>query len=118
MLVIQGRIPSKKNSTWTLLVKGRNVRLPSKKYAEWHRDAVSQLKFQKYTLENEITLKIYAPDARKSDLTNKAESVMDTLVDCGFLEDDNWYVVSKLTLEFGGVDKENPRVEIYNTLDK
>lgn len=118
MLVIQGRIPSKKNGVIAFVRAGKVIHIPSNKYREWHKDAMSQLKFQKYALENEITLKIYAPDARKSDLTNKAESVMDTLVDCGFLEDDNWYVVSKLTLEFGGVDKENPRVEIYNTLDK
>lgn len=118
MLVIRGRIPSKKNGTVSFVIKGRLFHAPNNKYRAWNKQAIEQLRHQKYTFGKEITLKIYAPDARKSDLTNKAESVMDTLVDCGFLEDDNWYVVSKLTLEFGGVDKENPRAEVYNTLEE
>jgi len=118
MLVIQGRIPSKKNSVGIAVVKGRVLKFPNSRYRTWNKEAVDQLQFQKYTLGNSITVKIFAPDSRKTDLTNKAESVMDTLVDAGFLEDDNWYIVSKLTLEFGGVDKENPRAEVYNTIDK
>jgi hypothetical protein len=37
---------------------------------------------------------------------------MDLLVDGGVLEDDSWFVVPNLALEFGGVDKLNPRVEV------
>jgi hypothetical protein len=37
---------------------------------------------------------------------------MDLLVDNGILKDDSWFIVPKLTLIFGGVDKNNPRAEI------
>jgi Holliday junction resolvase RusA-like endonuclease len=60
-----------------------------------------------------ISLKFFPKTRRAGDLTNKAESVMDCLVDNGILEDDNWFVCGSLWLQFGGVDKENPRVEIY-----
>ena len=55
---------------------------------------------------------IYPPDRRKADLTNKAESIADLLVDNGFLADDNWTVVPKVVLTFGGVDRENPRAVV------
>jgi hypothetical protein len=38
---------------------------------------------------------------------------MDLLVDNAYIVDDNYYVVPLLTLGFGGVDRENPRVLIY-----
>ena len=60
----------------------------------------------------QISIKIYAPDKRKADLTNKAESIMDLLVDNGKIEDDNWFVIGDIRLLFGGVDKVNPRAEI------
>lgn len=59
-----------------------------------------------------IELIFYPSTKRKADATNKAESVMDLLVDAGIIEDDNWFVVPKVELQFGGVDKEKPRVEI------
>jgi hypothetical protein len=61
----------------------------------------------------EIQLVFWLPDNRKCDLTNKAESVMDLLVDCEVIEDDCWQVIPKLYLNAAGIDKEDPRVEIY-----
>lgn len=60
----------------------------------------------------EIKMTIYFPDRRRSDLTNKAESVMDLLVDFWILKDDSHDVVYTLHLHSGWVDKENPRAEI------
>ena len=48
----------------------------------------------------------------KGDLSNKAESIMDLLVDNGVIEDDNWFEVPALASTFGGVDKANPRAEV------
>ena len=53
------------------------------------------------------------PDKRKTDLTNKAESVMDLLVDCGVIEDDSWQFVPKLYLSCLGTDKEKPGATIW-----
>jgi len=111
---VKGRIPSKKNSR----INTRSGRsFPSKKYKEWHHDASWQLFTQKKKLFThcKITIAIYAPDKRRFDLTNKAESIMDLLVDCGILEDDNVNVVPAVQLLFKGVDRENPRAEITIT---
>lgn len=60
----------------------------------------------------EIELLFHMPDNRVADLTNKAESVMDALVDAEVIEDDKWQVVRPLVLDCAGIDKENPRVII------
>jgi len=114
-LIIQGRIPSKKNSRMLFARGGKLMNIPSKAYAEWHKDAMGQLlTYTSGTIQNvkKVTLALYAPDKRASDLTNKAESIMDLLVDKGVLEDDNWWIVSNIELIFMGVDKEYPRCEV------
>lgn len=40
---------------------------------------------------------------------------MDTLVDAGLISDDNYSVISELTLKFGGVEKNQARCEIEYT---
>lgn len=114
-LIIKGRIPSKKNSK-IMVCRGKYpMLLSSKAYTAWHTDASWQLKAQKppQGIDHcEIHIKFYAPDMRKSDLTNKAESIMDLLVDNGVITDDNWWVVKKITLEFMLKDKD-PRAEIF-----
>jgi Holliday junction resolvase RusA-like endonuclease len=113
-IIIQGRIPSKKNSTWTVMVRGRAIRLPSQKYKEWNNDAKQQLIGQdKIPNGSHLVLHFYMPDKRRADLTNKAESIMDTLVDSGLLEDDSYQIIPNLMLEFMGIDKENPRCEVF-----
>lgn len=112
MITIKGRTPSKKNSR-NIVCRGRfPMNLPSDRYVAWHKEALAQLVGIEPIKSEHLRITIYPPDARKADLTNKAESVMDTLVDAGILEDDNWFVVNEITLKFGGIDKENPRAEI------
>ena len=115
-IIISGRIPSKKNSRCLFVRGGKMMNIPSKKYKEWHVDASEQLQEYKRTKPLQgplsIDLSFWAPDKRKTDLTNKAESILDLLVDNGILADDNWYIVSEVVLMFEGVDKDNPRCEI------
>jgi len=112
MFQLTGRIPSKKNSRITLR-NGRTI--PSKAYTAWHSIAEAQL----LDLANEgldeplsITYQFYLPDRRRTDLSNKIESVNDLLVDIGFITDDNANILSVLHVYYMGVDKENPRCEI------
>lgn len=88
--------------------------LPSKQHKEWHKDA--SLQVSGFTLPKSESYNViftyYAPDKRKGDLSNKWESIGDLLVDLGLIEDDNWFVLPKVTMVFGGVDKDNPRAEI------
>lgn len=89
---LDGRTPSKKNSRQTVRATGRSF--PSESYRRWHRAAMAQLMIQKVprkaTLSNGIEIRFYFNDLRRCDLTNKAESVMDLLVDYGILKDDSW----------------------------
>lgn len=94
----------------------RPILLPSTKYKEWHTDASLQIKQQKIepvkgSIEKLVAI-FYAPDNRKYDLSNKFESVADLLVDNGIFEDDNYSILPIVHLEFGGVDKDSPRVEV------
>lgn len=114
MIILKGRIPSKKNSRWIKIIRGVPISLPSKKYKDWHKDASWQLKEQRVTAPpfSVIKIVIYAPDKRAADLTNKAESIMDLLTDNEVIADDNWFEVPEILLRFGGVDKENPRATV------
>lgn len=60
----------------------------------------------------EIIIDFYVENKRKADLSNKAESIMDLLVDASVIEDDNFFVVPRLILNYKGQDKEKPRAEI------
>ena len=111
-LIIKGRIPSKKNSRMIFCRGKRPMSIPNKRYVAWHKEAEAQLLGTRPIKANKMTLTLYAPDKHKGDLTNKAESVMDLLVDMKIIEDDNWFVIDDLHLIFGGVDREDPRVEI------
>jgi Holliday junction resolvase RusA-like endonuclease len=117
MITIHGSIPSKKNSKKIIQVRGRILIVPSTKFEKWHKEAVKEMMSQHYCLEGKkvcrVEINLYAPDKRKGDLTNRAESLMDLLVDCGIIKDDNWFEIPQVVLGFGGVDRQNPRVEIF-----
>lgn len=112
-ITLLGRIPSKKNSKVFTFRGKRPLLISSEKYVAWHDEQLWMLKKYKVHFDKcQMILTFFFPDNRKTDLSNKCESVMDLLVDCGILLDDNWFVVDKLTLVAGGVDKKNPRVDI------
>lgn len=114
-LLVKGRIPSKKNSRCLFVRGGKLFNIPSKAYAAWHKQAITQLlpyKNEDNTVFSTARLRIWAPDKRAADLSNKTESIMDLLVDAKIIEDDNWWIINNLTLEFMGVDKVNPRCDI------
>jgi len=100
----------KKNSRVTNRKTGRSF--PNKRYTAWHKLATNVLQFCTTPLEPIqaclIKIEFYAPDKRKRDLTNFAESINDLLADNGIIEDDNWYIVPIVHLYYRGVNKENP----------
>lgn len=112
-IILYGRIPSLKNSKIISCRGSRPMMFPSQKHKEWHEDATKQL-IGKLPLPPNVPIlfTIYAPDSRKADLSNKWESVADLLVDCGLIEDDNWFVLDDVRMKFGGIDKDNPRAEL------
>lgn len=120
-IVLQGRIPSKKNSKFIARRGAHTYLLPKPEYTQWQQEQSYRIKKIPKPLENieQIMIRFYWPDNRKTDLTNKAESVMDLLVDNKIISDDSWQFVPLLGLSSGGVDKENPRaeIEIYTKLN-
>jgi|SRR5665213_3195249 len=113
-ITIPGRTPSKKNSRVCFVRAGKLFNIPSKAYAEWHKAALNMLPSGLILIDiKEVTLHFYAPDKRGTDLSNKAESIMDLLVDKGIIKDDNWFIIPKLILELKDIDRLNPRCEAY-----
>jgi Holliday junction resolvase RusA-like endonuclease len=117
-IFVSGRIPAKKNQK--VFNKARTHIFPSGKHAKWEKQAVmevAQQMNQPAPLEETflVELTFNMPCRRRTDLTNKAESVMDLLVKCGVLKDDCWQVVPRLVLS--GMREEEEKVgclvEIY-----
>jgi hypothetical protein len=113
---IDGDIPSKKNSRSFVSTRYGGFTVPGAFYQKWHREVMKGVKGIRFGnipfAKVEVLIVFYPSTKRRADLTNKAESIMDFLVDCGILTDDNWHVCSKLTLEFGAVDRKNPRAVV------
>lgn len=113
-LTVNGRTPSKKNSKQIIYVRGKPLIISSKDYAQWHKTSLQSLKMTPVSVDSTscVRLCFYSENRRKFDLSNKAESIMDLLVDAGILPDDNYEIVPNLFLEYGGISKGNPRCEI------
>lgn len=113
---MQGDIPSKKNSRIFVSGGRGGFTVPGAFHQKWHKEMMSAVKGVRFGeipfTKAEVEIVFYPSTKRAGDLTNKAESIMDFLVDCGILSDDNWNVCSKLTLEFGAVDRVNPRAVV------
>jgi len=113
-ITLYGRIPSKKNSKQIITRGKKRFLIPSEHYKLWHEAQGWQLKKVKIKGINncKIEMVFYPPDKRTTDLTNKAESVMDLLVDNQILVDDNWFICPDIHLKAEQIDRENSRVEI------
>lgn len=85
-------------------------RFPSKKYKAWLASCpeLESAKLKSVTIEYNF----YFPDNRNRDSENYIKALGDYLVNEGVLEDDNWRVVQKMTLNPMGIDRKNARVEI------
>ena len=117
-LTIKGKTPSKKNSRNIFVRNGRIINVPSKLYKEWQEDAKLQLQqqfrgFQVSDYPIDVNILIYYGTKHRHDLDNALGSIMDVLVDAGVIVDDDVEHISQITIQHGGLDKENPRAEIY-----
>lgn len=115
-LTLKGSVPSKKNNKQIRYRHGSPMITSSDNFQEWHEEmmwctALRRCQKIKGPVQD-VQMEFFVSSKRKADLTNKAESIMDLLVDAGILEDDNFFIVPAVTLLFGGVDPKNPRVHI------
>jgi Holliday junction resolvase RusA-like endonuclease len=105
--------PSKKNSRVVDRRTGRTF--PNKRYNEWHKAASLYVRQQHVHPLDEGTFALYLEfthgDRVRRDSDNGVSSILDLLVDCGILPDDNWMVVQKINVS-NLYDKGNPGVHI------
>lgn len=98
-LVLEGNIPSKKNSR---INRGDGVSFPSKKYAEWEKYALQSVRLQtRQRFFNPVSIEViiyFGSDAR-ADLDNRLTSILDMLVDALVLRDDKWQDVPMIQLQ-------------------
>jgi len=59
-----------------------------------------------------IDIKVWNKDRRRRDLDNQATAILDALVLAGIIPDDGVEFVQKLSVEYKGLDKDNPRAVI------
>jgi len=117
---LTGNIPPKKNNRRIFTSKyGSIINIPSKNHYDWHSNAIYELqnaRVGRLCIEEVhcIVLTFYSsytakqkPSSKLFDLTNKAESVMDLLVDYGLLKDDNWSVLPNIQLRYSGAREES-----------
>ena len=115
-ITLQGETPSKKNSRINTK-SGRSF--PNQRYMKWHNAVVSELNYLLLTkkihrfvgVKVKLTLTFWHGDLVKRDSDNQLSSVLDTLVDAGILEDDNWKVIPRKIIN-DEYDRGNPRVDI------
>ena len=117
-LTLLGDAPSKKNSKRVFRNPhtGRTVVLSSKVHDAWHSENISRLigypERVSETQTVELSVFMFYATKRRKDLDNALASVQDLLVDAGILPDDDFKHVARVSAEFGGIDRENPRVEV------
>lgn len=119
-LTITGNVPSQKNRKIISMNRatGRPFLRSAPQVKEWQESALCQLKsqFSGYKVTDypiTLTVVVYYDNKRRHDLDNALSTVMDALSAAEVIEDDNTNFVECITVQFGGHDKENPRVEIY-----
>ena len=107
---------------------GKKYRLNMNEYRNWkgvvsntvkikYKEVVSsQLKGLKLKAPIQITFVLYKSSKRRTDRANQCciheKFFCDALVELGCLEDDNDNYIVRSIYETGGIDRENPRMDI------
>ena len=59
-----------------------------------------------------VEIKVWNKDLRRRDLDNQATAILDALVNAGIIPDDGVDYVPRLSVEYQGVDREDPRAQV------
>ena len=113
-IVIPLQPVTKKNSQRIVVVRGRPMVLPSKKYTEYQKACALFMPRLKEPISEAVNVKClyYMETRRHVDLVNLEEATLDILVKYGVLDDDNSLIVWSMDGSRVLYDKTAPRAEI------
>lgn len=117
-VILPGRVPSKKNSKRIVRFGNRRGLISSEAYMTWRTEMgfrIRRFRPKVPIVKAKVGIRFFAENRRKWDLSNAAESVMDLLVEEGFLTDDCVDNVPELHLQYGGVERNDPRAVVNIT---
>lgn len=88
-------------------------RFKSRQYKDWERQAMLMCdKIKTITEPVRIAYTFFMPDKRPRDLSNYIKCTEDLLVSRGVILDDSTAHVQEINLYYGGMDRQNARVEV------
>lgn len=89
------------------------TRFPSKRYKDWRKYA--PYLERKMLSGVKVELQHTFPDRRLRDAQNFQKSIIDYMVDSGFIADDNFYDVIEVKIKPMGINKEKSGVKVIVT---
>jgi len=104
--------PPSTNRIWRQF-KGRTIlSAEGRKYRQAVQDHLWEYapRYRVVTLDCEVSIRAFVPDARRRDLDNLLKASLDALTHAGLWEDDSQ--IKRLSIEHCGIDRENPRLEV------
>ena len=118
-----GQVVGKKNSKMIAMTRNGRPFIKSNAKASQQEATMVEcfsydMKFAKLNPEDfenrkiEVTVEIWNKDERKHDLDNQLSTILDALVKADVLPDDSQKSVQKVTAEYKGVDRDDPRAWI------
>lgn len=119
ILTLEGDVPSQKNNKQIAknFQTGQRFIRSSDRVLAWKDEHAGQLagqfngyKVTDYPITVEITL-WFGNDVRH-DLDNAAATVLDMMVHDDIIDDDGNKFINRLVVNYGGIDRKNPRAEI------
>lgn len=121
MITIYGELYSSKNSKEIVKFGDKPALIPSKAFRANIKPIEQQLTLLRCKWLNEtknlctplrIVFRIYRKTKRRFDYVNIVQGLLDSMVKCGWIPDDNADVVLPVFYPYD-VDKNNPRVDIW-----
>lgn len=98
-LVLEGSVPSKKNSR---INRGDGMSFPSKAFVDWQIEALKQVRRQtrqRFYVPVSVEVIIYFGTNIRADLDNRLTSILDMLVEGLVLRDDKWQDVPLIAVQ-------------------